>query len=198
MARATEVRPSTRSDMRLYPDPTPEDLCLFWRTLRLDATIEGMYMDTMPTHLEDFLAPMIDGNMKLWMIDSDGELAGAHWLHDIQPCQGALSGWFATYYFPACRGQLATTVFPVFLEAARTAGITHVFGGCRPSNTAAKKMGRKVGLHHVGDVERFGWFQGSLDTLSIYATDTNDADAAMSQAMQRAAYHRAHPPLVAV
>ncbi len=184
----------TERIIELNDNPKPAQLCQLWQTLKSDATVKGMFMDTMPVHLETFLSPMLTDEMYLWTIEVDGQLAGAHWIHDVMPYNGARSGWVASYYFRHMRGLLHTEPLRQTYAAARAIGISHILGGTRPSNRVAYQFALNSGLHDVGYIEAFGWFEGKLDDLIIFALDPQDANEAMRQGHQRASYYRSLKP----
>jgi len=178
--------------------PSASELCQFWTRLKNDSTLTGIFMDTMPAYLEDFLLPIAEDKMAIWTISVNGELAGAHWIHDIRTCMESRSGWLATYYFKEYRRKLRTVAAKKVIEAAQLAGIKHIFTGIRTTNKPTLVFGYAVGFHLVGEIERFGWFEGELDGLYVLTVEPDDAEEAMRHGHERAQYYRTHSPLSVV
>ena len=174
--------------------PDLADLMTFWRTLQSDPIRHGTFLDSLPNTLEDFLMPVCDKTMHLWIVHCQQQVAGASWFHDIEPCKEARSCLIASYYLPAYRSKLGRTALDKVHEAARRAGITHIIAGCRATNIAAYKKAIQVGYHHVGTIEEFGWFNGSLDPLHLFVLDPEDTDEAWRQGENRAAFNRGCRP----
>lgn len=189
-------RLATTPQIRLDARPRIVDLLQFWQILHADSSCRhGVYMDTFPWgDMAAFFAPMLRDEMLFWLVLVDEQVAGAHWLHDLMDSPRGRTAWFATYYAPAWRGQLAPQAFHLFMDAAAAAGIVHVFGGHRPRNEGARRMGQKCGLTYAGEVKEFGWFEGRLDTLCVYSWRPEGTALALLQAEHRASIHRARPP----
>ena len=177
--------------------PSSAELCHFWSRLKNDDTLTGIFMDTMPAYLEDFLLPIAKDEMAIWTITVNGELAGVHWMHDIRTCQESRSGWLATYYFKEYRRKLRTIAAKKVIQAAQSTGIEHVFTGIRTTNKPTLVFGYAIGFHLIGTIERFGWFDGELGDLYVLTIEPSDGEEAMRHGYERAQYYRLHPPVTA-
>jgi RimJ/RimL family protein N-acetyltransferase len=189
---------STEPSIRLSDAFSVRQLLSFWDIWKHDQSRIGAYLDTTPTRLDDFLAPVASEEMYFWLIFFEGEVAGAGWLHDIYPYRGKRSAWFGLYHAPEYRSLMgAQTQHALWREAAHL-GIPAIFAGTRHCNHRTKRFAERGGLHYVGTYPQFGWFEGNLDDLCLYTLNLDDRHEVWRQAEARAAYYRTHPPATAL
>ncbi len=174
-----------------------KQLLIFWDALMNDPGRAGTYMDTMPTHLDQFMAPVSKDEMYFWLILCDGEVAGAGWLHDVKPYKNMRSAWFALYHAPEYRSVMGAQTQHALWKKAKDMGIPAIFSGTRSNNHRTRRFAERGGLHQVAIIEQFGWFEGYLDDVCIYTLHLEDREEALRQAEIRAMYNRANPPVLA-
>jgi RimJ/RimL family protein N-acetyltransferase len=189
---------STEPSISLSDEFSVRQLLVFWDTWIKDQSRIGSYLDTIPTRLEEFLAPVARDEMYFWLIFFEGEVAGAGWLHDIYPYQGQRSAWFGLYHAPAYRSLMGAQTQHALWREAEGLGRPAIFAGTRHCNHRTKRFAERGGLHYVGTYQQFGWFEGNLDDLCLYTLRLADRHEIWRQAEARAAYYRAHPPMTAV
>jgi RimJ/RimL family protein N-acetyltransferase len=192
-----ELPPIEEPSIYLRASFSNEQLSVFWDTWTNDPSRIGMYLDTMPTQLEEFLAPVTREEMYFWLIFFNDEVAGAGWLHDIHPYAGKRSAWFGLYHAPEYRSLMGAQTQHALWREAEHLGIPAIFAGTRHCNHRTRRFAERGGLHYVGTYPKFGWFEGSLDDLCLYTLHEKDRDELWRQAGVRAAYYRSHPPVTA-
>ena len=113
------------------------ELMSLWRTMRADPTTFGTLMDTFPTHLEDWLLPCDENTMYVWLIMFNGEVAGAHWIHDWGLWDCPDSAWAAGYLLPSFRGTTGAAPLQLMRDYALDMGVKHLFTAIRTTNAAS-------------------------------------------------------------
>ncbi len=179
------------AEFMLDDHPPFSDLMALWEALEADDTVPGNFMDSFPSTLTEFLDPIRDGSMHLWIIRVDGVPVGAHWYHDRGLWGNANSVWTAGYRLPSARGGLGIAPqVEANLMAAEQLGVKHFFAACRMSNLRSQRFVEKCGYHPAGIYPKWGWFDGELDDVVLYTLMSEDEALLMDQARQRAAFHQ--------
>ena len=176
----------------LLDDPSDAQVQRFWNAFSRDASLSQAYMEPVPKHLSEFLAPVLAQTTRLWLVAADGNIAGAHWLHDIQLCGATSSGWTAGYFLPAYRGLLGATSLRQTNRAAIALGIPHLFCAVRQGNIASAKFVEKAGYHQVASFPNFCRFDGQADTVHLFSLREDDTDLLLHQAALRSHRHWQH------
>jgi hypothetical protein len=179
----------------LIDRPSGTQLLKFWEVFSEDLTTRGAYLDPRPHSLEDFLAPVIACTMRLWLVEADGDIAGAHWLHDMHLCDTRSSGWMAGYFFPTYRGVLGPASLQQTHAAAAALGVNHIFCGVRRGNIASAKFVNKAGYHHISTFPAFGRFEGQTDAVDLFSLRHDDAAMLVEQSRKRSRRHWEDPQL---
>ncbi|ETX07559.1 GNAT family N-acetyltransferase [Candidatus Entotheonella palauensis] len=178
--------------------PPHADLMALWEAIAADDTVPGNFMDTFPSTLTEFLDPIQDGSMHLWLIRVDGVPVGAHWYHDRGLWGNADSVWTAGYRLPSARGKLGhAPQVEANLIATEQLGVKHFFAACRVNNVRSQRFVEKCGYHPAGIYPKWGWFDGDLDDVVLYTLMPEDQELLMYQARQRAVYQQGHALLLA-
>jgi hypothetical protein len=184
-----------RPSITLLDRPSGTQLLEFWEVFSEDPTTRGAYLDPRPHSLEEFLAPVLAGTTRLWLVAADGDVAGAHWLHDMHLCDAQRSGWMAGYFFPAYRGILGPTSLQQTHEAVAALGVHHIFCGIRHGNIASAKFVAKAGYHYISSFPNFGRFEGQTDTVDLFSLQPADAAMLIEQSQERSRRHWEEPQL---
>ncbi|HEY7712495.1 MAG TPA: GNAT family N-acetyltransferase [Candidatus Entotheonella sp.] len=184
-----------RPSITLIDQPSGMQLLEFWEVFSEDSTTRGAYLDPRPHSLDDFLAPVMAGATHLWLVEADGDIAGAHWLHDMHLCDAHRSGWMAGYFFPAYRGVLGPTSLQQTHEAVNVLGVHHIFCAIRHGNIASVKFVEKAGYHYISTFPNFGRFEGQADAVDLFSLQHDDASMLLEQSRERSRRHWEDPQL---
>jgi len=185
-----------RPSITLMEQPSGTQLLEFWEVFSEDPTTRGAYLDPRPHSLDDFLAPVMAGTTRLWLVEADGDIAGAHWLHDMHLCEAHRSGWMAGYIFPAYRGVLGPTSLQQTHAAVAALGVHHIFCAIRHGNIASVKFVEKAGYHHISTFPNFGRFEGQADAVDLFSLQHDDAAMLLEQSRERSRRHWEDPQLI--
>ncbi len=173
----------------LIERPSEPQLHTFWDAFFSDATTPSAYMEPVPQSLSAFLEPVVAQTTRLWLVAADGNIAGAHWLHDIQLCGAKSSGWTAGYFLPAYRGLLGASSLQQTNQAALALNIPHLFCAIRQGNVASTRFVEKAGYHQVTSFPNFCRFDGQADTVHLFSLRDDDANLLLDQAAARSHQH---------
>jgi hypothetical protein len=184
-----------RPSITLIDQPSGTQLLEFWEVFSEDPTTRGAYLDPRPHRLEDFLSPVIACTTRLWLVEADGGIAGAHWLHDMHLSDAHRSGWMAGYLFPAYRGVLGPTSLQQAHEASAALGVRHIFCAIRHGNIASVRFVEKAGYHHISTFPNFGRFEGQTDAVDLFSLQYGDRAMLLEQSRQRSRRHWEDPQL---
>ena len=177
----------------LEDQPNITHLVQLWQAIRSDPTVFGALMDNFPQHLEDFLLPVDQGTMRLWIVLLNEETAGALWIHDIG-LLGYNSCWTGIYYMPEHRRHVGAAAANAFHDTLKASDIEHIFCAICQSNQASQKHARKNGYIDAGVYPQWGWFGGSLQDTMLFSMRSDDHEILWQQAAHRAAQQQAWRP----
>ena len=159
-----------------------------WPLIEADTDGKKGFMDNFPRSAHEFLQPISDGTMYLWMLLKKGEPIGIHWYHDRVEDAVWTAGWRRS----DLRGLGAWPQVQANAEAMKNFGIGHFFAACRPNAIGGQRIIAKCGYKYVTTFHEFGWFDGQLGEIWAYSLRDDDADLLYKLAEKRAIYNRSH------
>jgi RimJ/RimL family protein N-acetyltransferase len=167
---------------------------VWWSALQQDPARPVVYTDFMPGELDEFLGPVRQGAIRMFLFLVDGEVGGAYYLHDEGRDAAGVYAWLGTYILPPSRGHLAAYAWRMVQQTCAQEGRHRIFAAIREQNRPAHRfITQQMGFTRLGKYPAWSFFEGHLDAVLLYTLRRQDERVAWMAATQRAAQFRQLP-----
>jgi RimJ/RimL family protein N-acetyltransferase len=171
--------------------PTLGQLKIWWSEMQNDPTRPIVYTDFMPYALEEFLIPVQQGAIQVYLFLLGDAVGGAYYLHDQSTDADGASAWLGAYILPPYRGRHATQAWHLTLQHCAATGLSRIFAAIRACNRPAQCfITHQMGFTRLGVYTDWSSFEGRLDDVVLYTLRRHDQSLAWVTAEQRARQFR--------
>lgn len=177
--------------LTLTDTPTLEQLKIWWAEMQNDPSRPLAYTDKMSSDLDDFLAPVRQGDIRISMFLCDKKVGGVFYFHDNGTDADGLYAWLGAYILPAYRGSIAAQAWTLTRRACAANRLHRIFAAIRYSNRPAKRfITGKMGFTRLGSYVDWAPFQKRYDTVTLFSMRRQDQGLAWVLAEKRARQFR--------
>jgi RimJ/RimL family protein N-acetyltransferase len=171
--------------------PTLGQLKTWWSEMQHDPTRPIVYTDFMPSALEEFLRPVQQGTIQIYMFLLGNTVGGAYYLHDQGTDAEGAYAWLGAYILPPYRGRQATQAWYLTQQHCAAGGLSRIFAAIRACNRPAQCfITHQMGFTRLGVYTDWSSFEGRLDNVVLYTLRRQDQSLAWVTAEQRARQFR--------
>jgi RimJ/RimL family protein N-acetyltransferase len=193
MAFSPLILPSVPT-LTVTATPTVGQMKTWWNAMQQDPARHIVYTDFMPHALDEFLAPLHQGALQVYLFLVGDAVGGAYYLHDWGFDTDGQYAWLGTYILLPYRGQLAAYAWGIVRQACAQAGLHRIFAAIRAQNRLAQRfIIQQMGFTRLGKYTDWSYFEGRLDHVVLYTLRRQDQSRAWVSAEQRAQQFRCLP-----